>query len=234
MHSIGTGLPGRRTMHRASNALPAASSVVEATSRWAAAAGCWFAAGCFLVAWWWPRLLDDGRWVKFGVAVLLFEVLTIHASGFLAGLRRQGGAPRSAVWLVAMYALMALAMAAALNSWILLVSFGVLLASRVRSLFHPEDRTTAAAGYRRMAVSALLFLALAFATVFVPLPMGGLDPALLNEVWPGRGGGLWEQRPQQALAMGFVYFLVLGGVESRPPGPRWFRGFEPDAASNSQ
>ena len=215
-------------MHRTSNAVPAASSLVEATSRWATAAGCWLAAGCFLVAWWWPRLLDEGRWVKFGIAVLLFEFLTIHATGIFAGLRQKHGAPRSATWLVVMYVLIALAMAAALNSWVLLASFGVLLASRVRSLFRPDDRVTAAAGNRRMVLSALLFLALAFASVFVPLPAGGLDPALLNEVWPHRGGGVWEQSPQQALAMGFVYFLVLGGVETRPPGPRWFKGFEPD------
>ncbi|MGZ9030211.1 MAG: hypothetical protein ACXW2G_02485 [Burkholderiaceae bacterium] len=216
------------------NASLDASSLIQGTSRWATAAGCWFVAGCFLVAWWWPRLLDDGRWVKFGVGVLLFEFLTIHATGIFAGLRQKGGTPRSAAWLVVMYVLMALAMAAAFKSWVLLVSFGMLLASRVRSLFHPEDRTTAAAGHRRMAVSALLFLALAFATVFVPLPVGGLDAALLNEAWPGRGGGLWEQRPQQALAMGFVYFLVLGWVESQPPGARWFKGFGPDAASNSR
>lgn len=172
--------------------------------------------------------------MKFGVGVLLFEFLTIHAAGIFAGLRRKGGAPRSATWLVVMYVLMALAMAAAFDSWVLLVSFGALLASRVRSLFHPEDRMTAAAGYRRMAVSALLFLALAFASVFVPLPMGGLDAGLLNEAWPGRGGGLWEQRPQQALAMGFVYFLVLGCVESQPPGRRWFKGFETDVAGDSR
>lgn len=221
-------------MQRASKGLPAASSLVEGTSRWATAAGCWLAAGCFLVAWWWPRLLDEGRWVKFGIAVLLFEFLTIHATGVFAGLRRKGRAPRSATWLVVMYVLMALAMAAAMSSWVLLASFGVLLASRVRSLFRPEDRATAAASYRRMAVSSLLLLALAFATVFVPLPAGGLDAALLDQVWPGRGGGLWEQSPQQALAMGFVYFLVLGAVEARPPGPRWFKGFEPDGPGDSR
>jgi hypothetical protein len=215
-------------MQSASDPSPDASSLVDRTSRWATAAGCWFAAGCFLVAWWWPRMLDDGRWVKFGVGVLLFEFLTIHATGIFAGLRARGGAPKSVTWLVAMYALIAFAMAVAFRSWVLLASFGALLVGRVRSLFHPEERTTAAAGYRRMAVSALLFLGLALVTVLLPMPAGGLDPALLDEVWPGRGGGLWERAPQQALAMGFVYFLVLGFVEAQPPGRRWFTGFEPE------
>ena len=219
-------------MRPASEAPLAAPSAVESTGRWATAVGCWFAAGCFLVAWWWPRLLDEGRWVKFGVGVLLFEFLTIHATGIFAGLRRKGRAPRSAVWLVVMYALIALAMAAIMHSWVLLVSFGALLASRVRALFDPEDRMTTALVHRRMVVSALLFLALAFATVFVQMPPGGLDAALLDEVWRDRGGGLWEQRPQQALAMGFVYFLVLGWVESRPPARRWFTGIEAVASGN--
>lgn len=196
----------------------------ERAGRWMAALGCWFAAGCFLVAWWWPRLLDDGRWIKFGVAVLVFEFLTIHATAMLTfGLKNKGTAPRNWMWLVALYALMALAMAFAFRSGVLLLSFAALLAGRVRALFVPEDHATRVSTNRRVAVSAVLFLLLTFATVFVPVPAGGVDAALLGQVWPDRGSGLWEQRPQQALALGFVYFLVLGWVEARPPGPRWNR-----------
>jgi hypothetical protein len=197
-----------------------------------AALGCWFAAGCFLVAWWWPRTLDDGRWVKFGVGVLLFEFLTIHATAMLTfGLRQKGLAPRNWLWLVALYAVMAAGIAMAFRSWLLLISFAVLLAGRVRALFEPEGMATLVATNRRVAVSALLFLLLAFATVFVPMPAGGVDPALLAQVWPDRGTGLWEQRPQQALALGFLYFLTLGCVEARPPGPRWNRLPAPPGAN---
>ena len=216
-------------MQRAPDESLVASSLAGPAGRWATAAGCWFAAGCFLVAWWWPRLLDDGRWVKVGVGVLLFEFLTIHATGLFAGLRQKGPSMRSAVTLVIMYVLIAGAMAWVMRSWALLLSFAALLAGRVRSVFHPEDTMTRAEGHRRMVVSALLFLALAFATVFVPMPAGGLDSALLDQVWADRGGGLWEQRPQQALAMGFAYFLLLGCVELQRPGPRWFKGFDRNA-----
>jgi hypothetical protein len=118
---------------------------------------------------------------------------------------------------------MAAGIAMAFRSWVLLISFAVLLAGRVRALFEPEDMATLVATNRRVAVSALLFLLLAFATVFVPMPAGGVDAALLAQVWPDRGSGLWEQRPQQALALGFLYFLALGCVEARPPGSRWNR-----------
>jgi hypothetical protein len=199
---------------------------------WAAAFGCWFAAACFLMAWWWPRILDDGRWVKFGVGVLIFEFLTIHATAMLTfGLRSKGLAPRSWVWLVALYAAIAAGAAAAFSSWVLLLSFAALLAGRVRALFRPDDPATLVATHRRVAVSAALFLVLTFATVFVPMPAGGVDAALLAQVWPERGSGLWEQRPQQALALGFLYFLLLGAVEARPPGARWRRLPEPTAGA---
>jgi hypothetical protein len=201
-------------------------TTAERASRLAVALACWFVAGCFLVSWWWPRVLDNGRCVNFGVGVLVFEFLTIHATAMLTfGLRQKGRTlqPRSWWWLVGFYALMAAAMAFAFKSWLLLISFVALLAGRVRALFHPEDHAALVAVHRRVAVSALLFLLLAFATVLVPMPAGGIDAALLREVWPKRGSGLWETHPQQALAMGFVYFLLLGWVEARAPGPRWYK-----------
>ena len=199
-------------------------TAAEKVSRLLSALGCWFLAGSFLVAWWWPRALDDGRWIGFGVGVLIFEFLTIHATAFLTfGLRKKGVPVPGMWWMVPMYALMAGGIAFAFRSWLLFGSFAVLLVGRVRAFFEPEDRAALVAVHRRVAVSALLFLLLAFASVFLPLPPGGLDWALLSQVWPNRGTGLWEQRPQQALAMGFVYFLVLGWAEARAPGPKWYK-----------
>ncbi len=70
---------------------------------------------------------------------------------------------------------------------------------------------------RRVVASEMLYLVLVFATLFLPVPRGGLNDTLLHEVWPTRGHGAWEQRPEIALAMGTAYFLVLGLVELRPP-----------------
>jgi hypothetical protein len=198
--------------------------------RWAATLSCWFAAGCFLVAWWSPRAIDGGRWVKFAIAVLLFEFLTIHATAMLTfGVRKVGAAhhadetPRTWLWLVIGYALFAVALAFVFGSVVLLLSFAVLLAARVRAIYHPDDAAALVSLHRRVAVSAILFLLLTFASVLIPMPAGGIDAGLLRQVWPDRGTGLWEQRPQQALAVGFFYFLILGWVEARPPGPSWYR-----------
>jgi hypothetical protein len=209
-------------------------SAADTVSRLFGALGCWLLAGCFLVAWWWPRALDGGRWIGFGVGVLIFEFLTIHATAFLTfGLRKKGVPVPGMWWLLPMYALMAAGIALAFKSWLLFGSFAVLLVGRVRAFYEPEDRTALVAAHRRVAVSALLFLLLAFASILIPLPAGGLDSSLLHQVWPGRGSGLWEQRPQQALAMGFVYFLVLGWVEARAPGPKWYRMPLPEVTTSS-
>ncbi len=198
------------------------------------ALGCWVTAGCFLVTWQWPLLLADGRWIQFGVAVLIFEFLTIHATAMLTfGLQRTKRQlqPRARWWMVALYAMMALGMAAAFRSWSLLVAFAALLAGRAMAHSRPDSRAGLAALHRRIAVSLALFLLLTFTSVLVPFPPGGLDPALLSDLWPERGGGLWERAPQQALAVGFVYFLVLGWVEVRPPGANWYRAADSSAAA---
>jgi hypothetical protein len=221
-------------MASSSNAAVPPATAAETVSRLSGALGCWLLAGSFLVAWWWPRALDGGHWIGFGVGVLIFEFLTIHATAFLTfGLRKKGVPLPGMWWLVSMYALMALCIAFAFKSWLLLASFAVLLGGRIRAFFLPEDRSALVAAHRRVAVSALLFLLLAFASVFIPLPAGGLDSSLLNQVWPDRGDGLWEQRPQQALAMGFVYFLLLGWVEARAPGPHWYKTQLPEVSTHS-
>lgn len=209
-------------------------TAAETIGRLFGALGCWLLAGSFLVAWWWPRALDDGRWIGFGVGVLIFEFLTIHATAFMTfGLRKKGVRVPGMWWLLPMYVVMAAGIALAFKSWLLFGSFAALMVGRVRAFYQPEDRTALVATHRRVAVSATLFILLAFATVLIPLPAGGIDSSLLNQVWPDRGDGLWEQRPQQALAMGFVYFLALGWVEARAPGAHWYKMPPPEVTTTS-
>src|SRR5512134_3703783 len=104
-------------------------TAAETIGRLFGALGCWLLAGSFLVAWWWPRALDDGRWIGFGVGVMIFEFLTIHATAFLTfGLRKKGvPLPGGWWWLVLLYGTMAAGIAAAFKSWLLLASFAGLL-----------------------------------------------------------------------------------------------------------
>ena len=187
------------------------------------AGSCWFMSGLFVTAWWWPRRLEDGAWVKLGVGILVLEFILIHSGAFLNQLMtRKAGWDRTKalLGLVAFYALFGMAIAFAFRSWWLLGTFVSVMAGRIWSVFAGQDEMGRAISQRRVAASALLFLLLIFATIFIPVPAGGIDRWLLQEVWPARGHGVWETNPERALAMGTAYFLLLGLVELRPPR-RW-------------
>lgn len=184
------------------------------------AGSCWFMAGMFVTAWWWPRELDNGRWVKLGVGVLVLEFILIHSSGILnflmtekAGWERN----KKLAGMMVLYAIFGAAIALAFHSWWILSSFVLVMSGRLWALFAGQTDMDRAVSQRRVVASALLFLGLTFATIFLPVPRGGINAALLTEVWPTRGGGAWEREPERALAMGAAYFLFLGLVEMRPP-----------------
>jgi hypothetical protein len=42
------------------------------------AGSCWVMSGLFVTAWWWPRRLEEGAWVKLGVGILVLEFILIH------------------------------------------------------------------------------------------------------------------------------------------------------------
>ncbi len=177
-------------------------------------------AGMFVTAWWWPRELDNGRWVKLGVGILVLEFILIHAGGFLNAYSAQkAGWDRTwrLIALTAFYTLFGVGFALAFQSWWLLGSFALVMTGRLWSVFAGQTNMDRAISQRRVVASVMLYLVLVFATLFLPVPRGGLNEPLLNEVWPARKTGAWERPPERALAMGAAYFLFLGLVELRPP-----------------
>jgi len=177
-------------------------------------------AGMFITAWWWPRVLDDGRWVKLGVGVMVLEFILIHSGAFLNFFMTQKAGwarDRKLIGLTAYYTLFGGAIALAFHSWWILGSFALVMSGRLWSVFAGQNEMDRAVSQRRVAASALLFLSLTFATLFMPMPRGGITDSLLSEVWPTRRSGAWERQPERALAMGATYFLLLGLVELRPP-----------------
>jgi hypothetical protein len=147
------------------------------------AGSCWFMAGMFVTAWWWPRSLDNGRWVKLGVGVLVLEFILIHSGAFLnffmtqkAGWERD----KKLIGLTAYYALFAGAIALAFQSWWILGSFVLVMSGRLWSVFAGQNDMDRAVSQRRVAASAMLFLGLTFATLFMPLPRGGINEPLLT------------------------------------------------------
>ena len=187
-----------------------------------AALGCWFAAWTFWVAWRTPMAYDGGRWIELGVGLLVVEFLAIH-SGTLLGEMAAAGSPWRPLLrpVLGAYALMALAIAVAFASWELAMILLALIGSRLWGLWQPLQGVELAFGRRRSLCSAMLYLTLAFATIFLPIDAGGITPELLDQLWPERGDGVWEAEPQRALVMGLAYFVLLGLIELRPPSASW-------------
>lgn len=178
-------------------------------------------AGFFVIAWQAPMAFEDGAWVKLGVGVIVAEFLVIHSGTIVTELAARGASRVGLGIIVALYGLFALGLWLAFGGaeigWLLI---GLMIA-RGQALFHRPDALDLAYGRRRSIVSGMLFLVLGMASVVVPLGPGGIDAALLDTLWPDRGSGVWEAEPWRALAMGAVYFAILGMVELRRPAAHW-------------
>ncbi len=193
----------------------------ETLRRLVTATLCFATAAFFVAAWWWPREFEDGAWAKFGVGVILAEFLVIHSGTIVTELAARGAHRLALGLVVGVYGLFALglwwAFGGAEIGWLLIG----LMVARGQALFHRPTALDLAYGRRRSILSALLFLGLGFASVVVPIGAGGIDAALLEAIWPDRGEGVWEAEPWRALAMGAVYFAILGLVELRRPAAHW-------------
>ncbi len=194
-------------------------SLGDALARLWAAATCWTMAALFVVAWWWPRALDNGRWVKLGVGMMALEFVLVHSEAVLGAVAVRKGSAGGA-WmprLALLYAVFGVAIALAFRSWEIVASFAAVMSGRFWSARAGRADADLAFGRRRAAASIALYVLLTFASVLVPVPRGGITPQLLDEVWRSRGSGVWERRPEAALAMGAAYFLILGVIEATAP-----------------
>lgn len=196
-------------------------TIPEAIRRLLTAGLCFATAAFFAIAWQAPLAFEGGTWVKLGVGVILAEFLVIHSGTIVTELAARGASRLGLGIIVAIYGLFALGLWWAFGGdgigWLLI---GLMIA-RGQALFHRPTVLDLAYGRRRSIVSALLFLGLGGASVVLPLPPGGIDPALLDALWPDRGMGVWEAEPWRALAMGAAYFAILGMVELRRPAAYW-------------
>jgi hypothetical protein len=128
------------------------------------------------------------------------------------------GRTKALLGLIVLYALFGMAIAFAFRSWWLLGTFATVMAGRIWSVFAGQDEMGRAISQRRVAASAMMFLLLTFATVFVPVPKGGIDPGLLQEVWPRRGHGLWEASPErESHGLGEFFSARSGGAAPAAP-----------------
>lgn len=183
------------------------------------AAPCWVMAILFFRVWQTPMVIDEGRWVKLAVGIMVLEFILVHSGGFFGALSQRTDKTGKQIamrhrialmaGLVCCYLAFAVAFSIAFKSWYLFGIFCWVTASRMLSMVldTKQDSNTMMV---RSGVSGMLYVSGAFLSIFVRIPRAGITPEVLNAVYPGRGSGEWEQNPQQALFAGMFYFGLLG------------------------
>jgi len=167
-------------------------------------------------AWSDPMAVDGGLWVRMGVGLMLMEFIVLHSGGFMGALAVGDVAPRRKLalflGLAAFYGLFAWAFAAALGTWTVLKIYGLLMAGRYLTVM-AADKVGKTLLLVRSAVGVGAYLGTVFLTLFVPVPRAVITYDVLDQVYPGRGSGVWEQQPQIAIAAAVLYFAIMGVFE---------------------
>ena len=190
----------------------------EVLSRMAAAVPDVLFASAFVITWIAPETFGRQA-VAYLMLVMVLEFLIVHVSGFFGVVvLHQPLSDRtrntSLVALATFFAFLALAFSIAFQAWwplwtILLLALNRLLIVLTGTL--PEGRERAFI-QRGWGISAILFLACALVTAFLPLPALGIT----NEVIQAQdlpGNGLWNDEPYRVLTFGALYFFAQGGSQ---------------------
>ncbi len=156
------------------------------------------------------------------IMTLLLEFVVIHSAGFM-GLVAMAKIPRARraagmLGLGAFYTAFVWPIATLSGETWMIWAFWGLVANRLWSAVGPAAVEGGEAHNKESwGLSVLVYLVAVLVTAIVPLPAFGLGAP---DAWtpPSNSGGLWNERPQQALAAGLLYFG--GGAAIRA---RWFR-----------
>jgi len=175
-----------------------------------------------LDVWRFPMQWDNGRWVPFAVGLLVLEFLLLHSGVFMATVAAEAGSMKRRIqtfaWLLLFYGLMTYGVASSTGSNELMLIFAGIVTGRFISIVLLQDKG-GREFMKRSALGITLYALLATASVFLPIPELGINAAVLAKVYPERGGGIWEQHPERAIAMASAYFFLLGLAELFIFGP---------------
>ncbi|MGE0875914.1 MAG: hypothetical protein AB7O31_14725 [Burkholderiales bacterium] len=198
--------------------------------RWAGAAGSavGFATIGILVVRLWldPLAWGDERWVRYMPMLLMTEfallAITLVAAGLCSRTPKLAYRALIAAAFLVLFFAPTIYVARMLGDDPLVDYLLVLIGARFLAL-----AGSSAAGYEeligRTAVAAailiLVLLAMLLVTAIVPMPLGGIDAALLERIIPSDAETGWEREPQRTLATVVVYCLAMVCVELLLIGP---------------
>ena len=175
-------------------------------------------ASVFLVLWVAPFAFGESG-VRNGMLLMLVEFVLIHATAMMGATveARSGRSAKIRVLLGfgLLYAVFIGAFAFAFREWWPVYSFGWLLLAKLVRLFGTADSDDARwQRHSDWALTCMLYLGGAFATLFLPLPRLGITPEIQPQLGI-EGGGEWVQNPHIVIAFGALYFGVLAWARWR-------------------
>lgn len=188
---------------------PLASAVRD----WIAAAPDFLIGATFFVLWVEPELLGVTR-IRDGVLLMLMEFIVIHSAAFMGSVA-WGDAPArkkalQVLGLTLMYTMCVGGFALGFKTWWPLLGFWGLTVNRLLgALLDPGSGEERQLVQGTWAVTAVLYLGAAFASVIIPWPRLGVTPAVLDQV-DLPSSGAWIEQPWDVMAVGFLYFMACG------------------------
>ncbi len=163
-----------------------------------------------------PDSVEEGRWVKFGVGILLMEFMIIHSGGALAGIgqSRDWGDGLAIVFYIPFAILMAWMIAYSMKSMSLFWSFIFIFVGRISVLALDQDGEGLAFIIERTRVSVLIYFPLVFLTITTLIPKWGMtDPKYAEMMQSDGRSGVWVEYPHRAIGAATIYFFLLGIAE---------------------
>lgn len=180
---------------------------------------CLYLSWTLLRVWRDPMSVDSGSWVRFGVGLMVLEFVLLHSGAFIGGLAATKADFKHKTKLLGLllffYSLMVWAFAVSFDSTALIWIFAAVTIGRLVTAItaSAEGEAAKALMAARSGIGIILYLLAVFASVMLPVPEWGITNAILADVYPDRGGGLWEVNPERAIAAAAGYFLLLGLAE---------------------
>ncbi len=174
---------------------------------------------CFLMAhrlwrvWRDPESVEGGRWVGYGITILVMEFVIIHSGAVMGGLAGSESTVVTVVslaGLIAFYSLFAAAIAFGMKSPGLFTSFLVIMLGRVVTILWATGSEVSGYLLAQSLVSVGLYMFVAFLSL-LPLPAFGLaNPKYARALRKDGASGLWVEKPHRAIGAATIYFLLLG------------------------
>lgn len=163
-----------------------------------------------------PESVEEGRWVKIGVGVLIIEFLVIHSGGMLAGFGQKQNWQEGValVMLIPLYLLFGWAVSYYTRSRQLFWSFILLLFGRLVAIILDDTGEALALMVQRTTVSVLIYFPLVFLSITSLIPHWGMaDPKYAKAMQADGTTGVWAEHPHRAIGAATIYFFLLGIAE---------------------